>query len=265
MTYTIALIVCSLAVAAGEALWPRRRWQKQLRTRVGSDLLLLAFNVYFFGLGIGWLADRAILPTLGRTDALAHRDLVAHWPLGVQAAVALIVIDFVEWNIHRLLHAVPALWEIHKFHHSVVDGEMDWIVSFRFHWLEAVVYRALEYLPLALLGFRSEALLFHAMVATAVGHLNHSNLDLGRGAWRFVVNSPRMHLWHHARDGRPRNFGIVFSAWDWLFGTAHVPAEPPPALGFPGVEKFSRTLPAILLWPLIRRTRLVVPAKEANA
>lgn len=122
---------------------------------------------------------------------------------------------------------------IHKLHHCVLDGEMDWVVSFRFNPLEAVVYRGLQWLPLAWLGLAPEALMAHAIVATAIGHLNHSNLDLGHGAWRFVVNSPRMHLWHHDRDGAPKNFGIIFSAWDWLFGTAHLPADAPRAIGIP--------------------------------
>jgi len=52
-------------------------------------------------------------------------------------------------------------------HHSVEDGEMDWIVSFRFSWLEVVVYKSVLYLPMVFLGFRWEALMFHAIFGTA--------------------------------------------------------------------------------------------------
>ena len=37
------------------------------------------------------------------------------------------------------------------------------------------------------------------------------------------------HRWlSHAASGRTtRNYGIIFSVWDWLFGTAVLPAHPP--------------------------------------
>lgn len=88
---------------------------------------------------------------------------------------------------------------------------------------------------------------------TLVGHLNHANLDLGHGAWRCVLTSPRMHLWHHADREASCNYGIIFSAWDWLFGCAYVPSHPPPRLGFGETRTFPRSLPAQWLWPLSRR------------
>jgi sterol desaturase/sphingolipid hydroxylase (fatty acid hydroxylase superfamily) len=129
---------------------------------------------------------------------------------------------------------------------------MDWIVSFRFHWAEAVIYKAIQYLPLALLGFAGEALLFHAVLGTVVGHLNHANLDWGYGRWRYVLNSPRMHLWHHDADAsRATNFGIIFSAWDWLFGTARLPDRPPRRLGFDGQDALPEGFARRSLWPLV--------------
>jgi sterol desaturase/sphingolipid hydroxylase (fatty acid hydroxylase superfamily) len=45
-----------------------------------------------------------------------------------------------------------------------------------------------------------------------------------------------MHVWHHVHpDAGPvnRNFGIALAIWDWLFGTAYVPAHAPERLGIP--------------------------------
>jgi len=109
------------------------------------------------------------------------------------------------------------------------------------------------YLPLVFFGFRWEALLIQALFGTLIGHLNHSNLDLGHGRWRYVLNSPRMHLWHHDYDveaGGAVNFGIVFSCWDWIFGTARMPADPPRAIGFAGVETFPNNFFSQEIWPL---------------
>jgi sterol desaturase/sphingolipid hydroxylase (fatty acid hydroxylase superfamily) len=63
-----------------------------------------------------------------------------------------------------------------------------------------------------------------------------------------------MHVWHHdlilqGRHGQ--NFAVVFSLWDWLFGTAHMPAdrEQPQQLGFEGMDRFPRGLLRRLLYP----------------
>ena len=257
--YPIGLALISAFVMLLEWRFPWRPEQKQLRPRLWSDLLHLVFNGYFLSLLIAGLASRFVLPHVDQwlaTEGLTHavyRDAAADWPLWAQVLVAVVVLDFVQWCVHNLLHRVPFLWELHKAHHSVKDGEMDWIVSFRFSWLEVLVYRSFLYLPLVFFGFRWEALLIQALFGTLIGHLNHSNLDLGHGRWRYVLNSPRMHLWHHDYDvaaGHAVNFGIVFSCWDWLFGTARIPLGPPRAIGFAGVETFPTNFFGHEIWPL---------------
>ncbi|MDP2311983.1 MAG: sterol desaturase family protein [Pseudomonadota bacterium] len=249
-TYPLALAAISAAVALLERLVPARPSQPALRQGLWSDVAYLVFNGHFLGVGLALLAAWTLDPLLGARFDL---HLASGWPLWLQAVVATVLLDFAQWTIHNLLHRVPWLWEFHKVHHSVRDGEMDWIVSFRFHWVEVVVYKTLQYLPLALMGFAGEALMFHAVFGTLVGHLNHANLDWGHGWWRYVLNSPRMHLWHHDADAvHARNFGIIFSAWDWLFGTAHLPDHPPRRIGFVGQEAMPSDFFRRSLWPLLR-------------
>ncbi len=40
------------------------------------------------------------------------------WPSWAQFLTLFLVADFIQWNVHRLLHRVPAFWEFHKVHHS---------------------------------------------------------------------------------------------------------------------------------------------------
>ncbi|MCB9604343.1 MAG: sterol desaturase family protein [Sandaracinus sp.] len=265
--YPISLAAVSALVMALEHFFPWRKGQKQLRPRLGSDFLHLVFNAHFLGVLLAGLADRFLLPHVdgmlasqGWTDAV-YRNAAADWPIWLQIVVALVVLDFVQWCVHNLLHRVPFLWEFHKAHHSIVDGEMDWIVSFRFSWLEVMVYKAILYLPMVFFGFAWEALMFHAIFGTLIGHLNHANLDWGYGPWRYVLNSPKMHIWHHDYDGDEKttvNFGIIFSMWDWIFRTAKMPADPPKRLGFEGVEEFPPNFFAQEIWPL---QRLIPPLK----
>lgn len=261
LVYPISLAVISAVVASLERLFPWRKGQKQLRAWLWSDVVHLVFNAHYLGVILYGLATRWVLPSFDRALSsaglmpLAYRNAAAGWPLWAQIVVALFVVDFVQWCVHNLLHRVPFLWEFHKVHHSVKDGEMDWIVSFRFQWAEVVVYKTILYLPLAFFGFSPLALLFHAVFGTIIGHLNHANLDLGHGAWRYIFNSPRMHLWHHFYEGDEKttiNFGIIFSIWDWVFGTGRMPADPPPKLGFEGVETFPNDFFGQAIWPLQR-------------
>lgn len=248
-TYPLALAAVSVLVAALERWRPARPDQPALRRGLLTDAVYLVFNAHPLGVLIAAVAARTVDPLL-----LPHVDLrlAAAWPLAVQTIVAIVAMDFIQWCVHVTLHRVPVLWRLHQVHHSVGDGQMDWIASFRFHWAEAVIYKAAQYVPLALLGFDGRALMAHAVVGTLVGHLNHANLDWGHGPWRYVLNSPRMHLWHHDRAGvEAVNFGIILSAWDWLFGTARMPDGPPVHLGFPGDEAMPPDFVRRSLWPLL--------------
>lgn len=259
--YPAFLLAVSALVMLAERLWPWRREQKQMRPALWSDAVHLVFNGHFLGLIFFGVASYHLLPHIdhwlaghGWTDVV-YRNAAADWPLWIQIPIALFAIDFVQWCVHNLLHRVPFFWRFHETHHSVKDGEMDWIVSFRFQWTEVVVYRAVQYLPLAWFGFGEVAIMVHATFGTLIGHLNHSNLDLGHGRWRYILNSPRMHIWHHDYDrggSDTVNFGIIFSVWDWLFGTAYMPDHSPRKLGYPGVEEHPRDFFSQAIWPMQR-------------
>jgi sterol desaturase/sphingolipid hydroxylase (fatty acid hydroxylase superfamily)/rhodanese-related sulfurtransferase len=258
-SYPAWLALFSVFVMALERLAPWRPQQRQLRPYLWSDLLHLVFNGHFLGVlvygvytGFVHAPLVALLERAGVASAL-YAGAASLWPTAVQVVVALVVVDFTQWLVHNLLHRVTALWQIHKVHHSIVDGEMDFIVSFRFHWLEVVVYKSVLYVPLAFFGFGMEAIFFHAVFGTLIGHLNHANVDIGWGPLRYVLNSPRMHIWHHDYEGdekTTKNFGIILSVWDWIFGTAHLPDHPPARLGYAGVEAMPRDFLSHAAWPL---------------
>jgi sterol desaturase/sphingolipid hydroxylase (fatty acid hydroxylase superfamily) len=95
-----------------------------------------------------------------------------------------------------------------------------------------------------------------AVFATFWGHFNHANLEVGLGPLARILNGPRMHLWHHdasTEGGVAKNFGIVLSVWDFLFGTAYWPRDrAPERLGYPGDEEMPPDLPRQMIFPLLR-------------
>lgn len=256
--YFFWLLVASTVTFVLERARPWRQQQRVLRRGFAQDLCWLVFNGHFaavlLALPAAWLASRVdALFSLASLPAPATLAWFAGAPFVVQLVVVLIGKDFLDYCIHVLLHRVPWLWTFHKVHHSI--DELDWVGSFRFHWMEIVVYRSLSYLPLVVLGIDGRVLLVNAVIGTFIGHLNHANLRLDWGPLRRVLNSPRFHSWHHDRlppNGTGTNFAIVFSVWDWLFGTAHFPSdqEQPQRLGFAGDEDFPTSLPGRLLHPL---------------
>jgi sterol desaturase/sphingolipid hydroxylase (fatty acid hydroxylase superfamily) len=257
-SYVHWLVGISLLFVVLERLLPWRKGQVLLRPGLARDLGFLAINGHFFSLltaGVnGWLALQATR-LLQETGLVFGASPVPRWPFWVQVVVFLLVSDFLQWCVHNLLHRVPFLWTFHKVHHAITT--MDFVGSFRFHWAEILVYKTAQWLPLALLGTSGEAAFVVAVFGTFWGDLNHANLNVGLGPLGTVLNSPRMHLWHHdASDegGVAKNFGIVLSLWDFLFGTVFWPRDrSPQVLGYPGIEEMPPGLAGELAWPVARR------------
>jgi len=248
--YFYWLIGISSLVYALELLAPWRVDQPRIRKDFWLDGFYMFFNYFGFSL-IGYAAASQVV-VVALHDLLASVGIenlavaeVSSWPMWLHVGVLFVVRDFVHWNVHRLLHRVPVLWEFHKVHHSV--EQMGFAAHLRFHWMETVTYNALTYLPLALLGFGLVEFFWVNLFTTLIGHLNHANLVLPLGPLRYVLNNPQMHIWHHVWDlpeGRRygMNYGVTLSCWDYLFGTACIPGDGRDIrLGFPQLQHFPKT------------------------
>ena len=258
MPYVYWLVAISLVFLLLERLFPWRKGQSVLRAGWRRDLGFVALNGHLFALGTAGITGAVALLATQALRSLGLRtgaSPVADWPFLAQFLAFLVFADFLQWCVHNLLHRLPALWMFHKVHHSIEI--MDWMGNWRFHWMEIVVYKSLQWLPLAWLGASPAAVVAVAIVTTAWGDFNHANLDVGLGPFGYLFNSPRMHLWHHdqsSEGGAAKNFGIVLSVWDFLFGTAYWPRErSPERLGYPGMDEMPGTFPGQVLWPLTRR------------
>lgn len=232
-------------------LWvPWRKNQKVFRQDFWLDVFYMFFNFFLFSL-IGYYAISNVFVE-AFNDFLAHvfgiKNLVAihigQWPVFAQLLTLFVLRDFIHWNIHRLLHRVPFLWEFHKVHHSV--QQMGFASHLRFHWMETVIYRTIEYIPLGMIGFGIQEFFLVHLVAISIGHFNHSNIKVPLGPLKYVLNNPQMHTFHHAKTlpathSYGVNYGISLSLWDYLFKTAYTEKEGEKVvLGFPGDEQFPK-------------------------
>lgn len=249
--YLYWLIGISLFFFALEVFRPWRKDQPKFRKDFWLDSFYMFFNFFLFSLIIYHAASsllvdwfQTLLAQLGITNLVALE--IGSWPGWTQLLVLFFVRDFIHWNVHRLLHRVSWLWEFHKVHHSV--EQMGFAAHLRYHWMENIVYRFLEYIPLALIGFGINDFIIVHIFTIIVGHFNHSNIRVPLGPLKYIFNNPQMHIWHHARD-LPKdhkygtNFGLSLSIWDYLFKTAYVPHEGRDIpLGFNGMKEFPKGL-----------------------
>ena len=260
---TTAFILISLGFVLIERLVPWRKNQELLRKGFFSDLLFVLFNGYFFHRLFYFSIAASVvvyfsksMQSLGFWNFL-HSAIFQGQPLWQQFIFLFLVQDFLKWCVHNLLHRIPALWAFHKVHHSV--EVMDWMGNMRYHWLEVIVYNGLLFIPLSFLGFNPHLFYWIGLIEIVIGHFNHSNVRFNIKWFGYFLNSPRMHIWHHAADDPQainKNFGIVLSVWDWIFRTAYFPKDRVTArLGFDGMESYpsgfmrQSTFPLSLLIP----------------
>ena len=248
----ISLVVWSL-----ELVFPWRKNQAAIREDFWLDGFYMFFNFFLFSLiGYNAVSNVAVevfndfLGLFGITNLVAFQ--IASWPVWSQFLLLFVLADFIQWNVHRWLHYSPWLWEFHKVHHSV--EQMGFAAHLRYHWMETIVYKSVQYIPLSMIGFGLDDFFILHLVTILIGHLNHANVKITYGPLKYVLNNPVMHLWHHAREIPAErtgvNYGISLSLWDYLFGTAYIPNQNAnEQLGFEDQETFPKTFFQQLIHP----------------
>lgn len=193
--------------------------------------------------------------TLVRTlDAWVGVPEVPHPPawalaLGV-GLVTFVASDASRYVLHRLLHQVPALWELHQVHHAA--EVLTPLTLYRVHPIEGLLYGLRGTVVLGTVGglaywlFRADSTGFTVLGVTGIGfvlngllgNLRHSHVPWGFGRLERWLLSPAQHQVHHAREveGHGRNYGVWLACWDrwggtWAPSTGTVPAFGLPAAG----------------------------------
>lgn len=235
-------------------------------------------------LGSAWVLATTVVRGLDRL--FGAPALPALPPLGVSVAYTAVV--FIAWDLsrfllHKAMHEVPVLWQLHQVHHS---AEVLTPLTFhRIHPLEAALYGVRgavvgglmagvffwlfrgQAVQLTVLGVHSVGFLLDA----ATGNLRHSHVWLRFGprveAWLL---SPAQHQLHHSADPADHgcNYGTWLSAWDRVGGTLRVAgALPPKAFGLADDERNHAPdeLVSVLVGPLVGIWRALRPRHLAVA
>jgi len=246
INYFWGLIAISLFVWVLEIAFPWRKNQSIIRKDFWLDGFYMFFNFFIFAIvisGIYKILELLFTDINVTAKSLALVD-ISNWPMWLQLLVFFIILDFLQWFTHILLHKFPFLWKFHKVHHSV--KEMGFAAHLRYHWMENILYKPLKTFGVMLLGgFEPEQAYIVHFFAIAIGHFNHANIKITWGPLKYIINNPVMHLYHHAYvlpEGKYGiNYGISLSLWDYIFKTNYIPEDSGNIeLGFPDEETFPK-------------------------
>lgn len=137
-------------------------------------------------------------------------------------AISVVVMDFIIYLQHIMMHAVPVFWRVHRAHHA--DLDYDLTTGIRFHPIEIILSMLIKAAVILLLGPPVLAVVLFEVLLNGAAMFNHSNIQLpGRldRMLRCFLVTPDMHRVHHSikEDEANSNFGFNLSWWDRLLGT----------------------------------------------
>ncbi len=207
------------AVALWEVLAPRRARKLSRWVRWPNNLGIVALNTVLLRLVAPTAAVGLALIADERGWGLLNNIAIPYW-LCVPLSVA--VLDLAIYLQHVMVHAVPALWRLHRMHHA--DLDFDVTTGARFHPLEIFLSMGIKAAVVAALGPPALAVLIFEVLLNATAMFNHGNIRLPiplDRVLRWVVVTPDMHRVHHSvlPDETNSNFGFNLPWWDRLMGT----------------------------------------------
>ncbi len=200
------------------------------------------------------------------TGALAEQS-----PAWLPVALALslfIVDDFFRYITHYLEHRVPALWELHKVHHSA--EVLNFVTAERHHPLSSLFFISVNGAALVIVntvfliafpGKLSVAALLGGNAFWVVGNLiggvlRHSPvwISFGPRFERWLI-SPAQHQIHHSTNPKhfDRNFGGTLAIWDRMFSTLYTttPEREDIRFGLGDETSHYRSLKGLYVRPLV--------------
>lgn len=176
----------------------------------------------------GSLLVRAAVPAaaVGAAAWAEGRGLGLFLALGVPGWVSMplsvVLLDLLIYWQHRVTHAVPLLWRLHRVHHA--DPELDATSALRFHPVEILLSMALKMAAVVALGAPAAGVLAFEVLLNATAMFNHAAIRLPprlERVLRLGLVTPDMHRTHHSeiRAETDSCYGFCLPWWDRIFGS----------------------------------------------
>lgn len=143
---------------------------------------------------------------------LEIRNVYLYW------GILLLAEDFMYYWLHRIDHYCRFFWAAHVTHHS--SEEFNLTVGFRSSVFQPL-YRFIYFIPISLMGFKGEDIMFMYAATQIFGILVHTQTIKKLGVLEYIIVTPSHHRVHHGSNVRylDKNMGMLLIIWDKLFGT----------------------------------------------
>jgi sterol desaturase/sphingolipid hydroxylase (fatty acid hydroxylase superfamily) len=214
-----AFLALVLLFEVSERFWPARAIDRRAHLR--ADLLSFTLAVAMNRIATGAVTGAIGSPGSPIAAQISGGPLAAlqALPGAVRIALALVVVDFLLYWIHRAQHRFDVLWRTHAWHHTI--EQLYWFSGFRTSFLHSLLYN-IPQAAVPMLLFRLSPLQTGAAYAIGlfVQFWEHTNLRVTLGPLRRWVVTPPYHRIHHAAAGHDgMNLAPIFPVWDRMFGT----------------------------------------------
>lgn len=133
---------------------------------------------------------------------------------------AFILSDLMAYGFHRVMHASPFLWRLHRLHHD--PQHLTWIMAWRQHPADFVMHGIVVGIPGILLGVDLSGFFALVLIRRMWTSFLHADVDFNLSWLSWLIVTPAFHHLHHRHEPHFRNcnFGGTFPLWDIMFGTS---------------------------------------------
>lgn len=229
-----AFVLGLLGFRAAEVLEPHHAPTAPVRLRWVTNLSLGLVN----GILVSLLcASCFVLTAQGRLPAGFAPLPRLTSNVGAQILVAVVLLDFLTYSLHRAYHRIPFLWRFHVVHHT--DLDLDVSSATRFHTGEVLFSSIAKLGAITVVGIPPAGLIVFEVAILACSQFQHANIRIPARLepilWKTLV-PPAMHRIHHVpkRRDTDSNFGTILTLWDSLLGTLNRrAADDQPWFGIP--------------------------------
>lgn len=198
----------------------QRNWDKSALIDISYSFILALCTPLFLIVPVAILDN---LISLNSSLKNIPEQFASQWSIPLQIFIAVLVVDFVSYWRHRVMH-LKWLWPIHAIHHS--SRRLNWLSTERFHPLNYFITSTINTLLVQLL-FGPEVTLIGAFLRRFYNFFIHANIKMNYGYLGYLLVSPCFHHWHHSlnKQAKDKNYSTFFSCIDLLFGTFYLPPD----------------------------------------
>lgn len=158
-----------------------------------------------------WLREASAFPV----------TIQAETTLGLlsMAFLAMLMVEFIYYWLHRIQHRYMFFWRMHATHHHIT--KMSAARADRTHPLEFMALSIGPAITLAFFQVSGDVISVFITLRLTTVYFNHCNLPLRSGLFGLLFTTAEWHALHHSleRDESDQNFGCALIIWDRVFGT----------------------------------------------